>query len=468
MHDSEISRRWPGYGAVWRWHFYAGLFCIPFILWLATTGSFYLFRPQVEALIDRPYSNVATSGPRASATAQVEAAVRAVPGSVLHRYQLPDTDRQAVQVIVGSGRRETRVYVHPQTLAILKTVDEDSRLMPLVSRLHGELLIGDKGSYIVELAASWAIVMIVSGLFLWWPRETGLAGVVYPRLGAEGRRFWRDLHAVTGLWVSLFALAFLISGLPWAKSWGSYLKAARSVGAVATVPQDWPVSHSEELKGRAASDSATRAMLGEHAEHLGMTMEHPVLSYAPIDRLVASVRPLRLAGPVLIAPPTGAGAPWTAQSDTADRPLRTNLTLDGATGHILSREDFGGRPIIDRIVNYGVAAHEGQLFGLAKQLLNLAVALGLMTLAISGAVMWWRRKPDDALGAPPIRAWSPLAIGFIGLLVLLGVLLPMFGASMILVLLVERLVLRRLAGPSRWLGLSPVRAIPLAGRNALR
>src|SRR5258705_8453492 len=93
MHDSETSRRWPGYGAVWRWHFYAGLFCIPFILWLATTGSFYLFRPQIEALIDRPYSNVATGGSHASATAQVEAAVRAVPGSVLDRYQLPDTDR---------------------------------------------------------------------------------------------------------------------------------------------------------------------------------------------------------------------------------------------------------------------------------------------------------------------------------------------------------------------------------------
>jgi uncharacterized iron-regulated membrane protein len=463
MHDSETSRRWPGYGAVWRWHFYAGLFCIPFILWLAITGSFYLFRPQIEALIDRPYSNVATGGPQASATAQVAAAVRAVPGSVLHRYQLPDTDEQAVQIIVGRDMRETRVYVHPQTVAVLKTVDEDSRLMPLVSRLHGELLIGDKGSFIVELAASWAIVMIVSGLFLWWPRGTGLAGIVYPRLGADGRRFWRDVHAVTGLWVSLFALAFLLSGLPWAKSWGSYLKAARSVAAVATIPQDWPVSHSEELKGRAATDGGTRAMLGEHAEHMGMTMEHPVLSYAPIDRLVASVRPLGLAGPVLIAPPTGAGALWTAKSDAADRPLRTNLTLDGATGYILSRQDFRGRPIIDRIVGYGVAAHEGQLFGVANQLLNLALAHGLTTLAVSGAVMWWRRKPEDALGAPPVRSWPPLAIGFIGLLVLLGVLLPMLGVSMIVVLLVERLVLRHLPGPGRWLGLSPAPAVPSPG-----
>src|SRR3546814_7927493 len=31
--------RW--YNAVWRWHFYAGLFCIPFVIWLALTGTIY-------------------------------------------------------------------------------------------------------------------------------------------------------------------------------------------------------------------------------------------------------------------------------------------------------------------------------------------------------------------------------------------------------------------------------------------
>jgi uncharacterized iron-regulated membrane protein len=105
------------------------------------------------------------------------------------------------------------------------------------------------------------------------------------------------------------------------------------------------------------------------------------------------------------------------------------------------------------MVGYGIAAHEGQLFGLANQLLNLFVTVGLVTLAISGAVMWWRRKPEEVLGAPPARHWPPLAIGFVALLVALGFLLPMLGASMIAVLLIERLLLRRIPAASRWLGL---------------
>ncbi|WP_066718708.1 PepSY-associated TM helix domain-containing protein [Sphingomonas pituitosa] len=455
-------RRWPGTATVWRWHFYAGLFCIPFVLWLAVTGSIYLFRPQVEALIDAPYANLPVTGPRASAADQAAAAVRAVPGSVLHRYQLPATDREAVQIIVGKGAQETRVYVHPQTLAVLKTVDEDQRLMRVIFRLHGELLAGTIGSYLVELAASWTIVMLLSGLFLWWPRHGGLGGVVYPRLTGGGRRFWRDLHAVTGFWVSAFALFLLVSGLPWAKSWGSYLKAVRGVVEGHPVQQDWTTGRAEELRRRTAADAGTRAMMGEHAEHHGMAMAHPAVSYVPLDRLIATLGPLRLATPVLVAPPTGPGQPWTAKSDAANRPLRTDLTLDGDTGRLLSRKDFAHRRLVDRLVGYGVAIHEGQAFGWLNQLLNLLTALGLILLAVSSVVLWWRRRPEGVLGAPRASMPQPAALAFFALVIALGLFLPLMGISLLLVLAAERLVLVRLPAARRWLGLrdraAPARA----------
>ena len=447
------ARAWPGYAAIWRWHFYAGLFCIPFVLWLSITGSIYLFRPQIEAVIDRPYTHLPMTGARASAAAQAGAAVRAVPGSVLHRYQLPDRPDDAVQVIVGASTTETRVYVHPQTLAILKTVDEDSRLMRIISRLHGELLIGTLGSYLVELAASWAIVMIVSGLFLWWPRGRGLGGVLYPRLRSGGRRFWRDLHGVTGFWVSFLALFLLFSGLPWAKSWGSYLKAVRTVAEGQVVKQDWATGQADTMRARAAADAGTRAMADDHAEHGGMVMAHPVISYAPLDRLVATVRPLDLAAPVLIAPPAGAGQPWTAKSDAANRPLRTDLTLDGATGALLTRKDFAQRRLIDRIVGYGVAAHEGQLFGWANQLLGLVTAIGLTLLSLSSVVLWWRRRPDGRLGAPQARIRPAVSFAFVALLVAFGIVLPLLGISMLAVWLVEHVLLRNRMAARRWLGL---------------
>ena len=437
------------YRTVWRWHFYAGLLCIPFVLWLSLTGGVYLFRPQVEALIDRSYAQVAAdAGPRRSPAAIAAAAVAAVPGATLHRYQLPDTPTQAVQVIIGRGPVETRVYVHPASLAVLKTVGEQDRLMRVVFRLHGELLAGNPGSYLVELAASWTIVMILTGLFLWWPRGYGPAGVLWPRLRSGGRRFWHDLHGVTGFWVSGMALALLVSGLPWAKSWGSYLAAVRTVAEGGATVQDWPSG-----AARSAPAIGTRAMADAHLEHGGMAMPHPAVPLGALDRLVPTLAAQRLAAPVLVSPPTGAGQPWTAKSDAADRPLRSDLTLDGASGRVLTRIDFPQRRLVDRLVGYGVALHEGQLFGWANQLVNLLTAAGLILLTVSSVVLWWRRRPAGMLGAPPSPRGARASLAIIALVVALGLLLPLFGASLLLVLLAERAVLRRWTAAARWLGL---------------
>jgi uncharacterized iron-regulated membrane protein len=96
---------------VWRWHFYAGLFCIPFVLWLATTGTIFLFKPQIERFLDRPYDHLSIAS-RAAANAQVQAALAAVPGSTLDSYELPHTSTSAAQILVDKGTQQFRVYIH--------------------------------------------------------------------------------------------------------------------------------------------------------------------------------------------------------------------------------------------------------------------------------------------------------------------------------------------------------------------
>lgn len=441
-------RRWPAHHIVWRWHFYAGLFCIPFIVLLAVTGGIYLFKPQVESALDAPYERLVLTGQAAPAHQQVQAALQAVPGATLQAYELPANSQSAVRVLVKQAQVVTRVYVHPQTLQILKVVREDDKLMRVVHRLHGNLLLGQRGSYLVELAASWAIVMVITGLYLWWPKAgQGLAGVVYPRFGKSSRVFWRDLHGVIGFWISFFTLLLLVSGLPWTKSWGGMLKEIRQTSPVSVKAQDWTIG------GVAA---------GEHAGHEGHHMQShaqlPTQDYRLLDQLVNTVKPLHLAPPVLITPPSQKSADWTARSDAQNRPLRVNLSFD-ASGNIKSRQNFADRPLLDRIIGVGVAIHEGQLFGWLNQLLGAITALGLMTLSLSAMVLWWKRRwaqasSQPSLGAPPHgKAPAPYAWAMITLILALGVVLPFFGLSLLLVLLVERWVMPFFPATSTYLGL---------------
>lgn len=285
------------------------------------------------------------------------AGVAAVPGSNLHYYELPRTASSATRVIVGKGEEEYRVYIQPQTLQVLKVISEDKRPMRIVWRTDGRGL----GSRVVELAASWAIVMILTGLYLWWPRQSErLAGLLDIRLRQGKRMFWRDLHAVTGVWVSAFALFLLLTGLPWAKSWGGYLKVLRSAGGHRLVRQDWTTGRSSEIDNRLAMDASSMAgMSMDHSEHMAHSMVGPISphGYEPLDRLVPAVASLHMAYPVLIMPPMGASKAWTAKSDAQNRPLRDTVTLDPKTAAVLKREDFSQRPFLDRAVGAGGAAH---------------------------------------------------------------------------------------------------------------
>jgi len=340
---------------VWRWHFYAGIFCIPLVIWLACTGSIYLFKPQIERFLDRPYDHLHLSELRSTPEEIAKAAVAAVPDSSLHYYELPPGSDAAVRVVVGVGNQEYRVYVNPETRAILHVVNEDKRPMRVLFYLHGELFAGTAGSYLVELAASWAIVLLLTGLYLWWPRQTqGLAGVLWFRTGKGQRIFWRDVHSVTGVWVSAFALFLILTGLPWAKGWGGYFRKVRQVAGTSVTRQDWTTSRASELAGRVSMNRNSLNTMDdmpgmEHSGHISHMMHYMTApdAYVPFNRLIPIAGTLHLAAPVEIMPAMRPGGTWTIRSDSQNRTLRDVLQADPQTGRLVSRQNFSQRLLLD-------------------------------------------------------------------------------------------------------------------------
>jgi len=414
------------YRGLWRWHFHAGMLCIPFVVILALTGAIYVFKPQIDAFADRAVDSLPVTGHRASGEQQIAAAIASLPGSRLFVYEVPREPDDAVRVHLyaadGTGRI---VYVHPETLAILKTVSHTARLTEIVRMIHSDLLAGRTGALLLELAASWAIVMLITGLYLWWPRESrGLAGAAYPRVNRGARVFWRDLHAVTGVWISALALFLLITALPWTTVAGSGIQQLRAW--LAPAPREWSVGG--------------RTMPDEHAAHRAAAAATALATPLTIDQVIARIAPYRLEPPVRIYLPDARTPHWRVRSETQNRPKVRELALDRVTGELLDDQRFADKSALDRAVNIGIAAHEGQLFGLPNQLLGFGTAIGLLTLCISGVVMWWRRRPGGTLGIPAprvaeFRIGLPLEVAIVAL----GLLVPMLGVSLLFLWIVDRL-----------------------------
>jgi uncharacterized iron-regulated membrane protein len=120
----------------------------------------------------------------------------------------------------------------------------------------------------------------------------------------------------------------------------------------------------------------------------------------------------------------------------------------------VKREPFSQQPLLDRIVDTGVAMHEGQLFGLANQLLGLATAMGLVTLSCSAIVLWWRRRQIGVLGAPIPLGKPRWTFALVAAIVALAIYLPAMAVSLTTVILLEKFLFSRIPSVSRWLGLS--------------
>ena len=137
------------YRAVWRWHLLAGIFVAPFAIFLAITGSIYLWKPQYEAWKYRALFNVAPVGAPLTAEQQYNAAKSAHPDWTSVQYLPPRDSGKSAEIQMraptasrSTASRSTSIFVDPYTGKILGEISDDTRLMRIVHDLHGTLLAG--------------------------------------------------------------------------------------------------------------------------------------------------------------------------------------------------------------------------------------------------------------------------------------------------------------------------------------
>lgn len=449
---------------VWRWHFFAGLMVIPFAIILAVTGSIYLFKPQFDAAVEARINARAAplAGETLPADALLSAGLAAYPGASLGKYYIPSRpDDPTVELDLKGEAGPRTLWIDRSTGDVLHSVATPDRFMNLVKRIHGTLLGGDRGSLVVEIMASWMIILIITGIYLWWPRNMPFWRVFLPRFG-EGpgkRETWRKVHGMGGAWIGGVILVILFFGLPWTQVWGDGFNKVKTLAGLKAPGQEWFVTlesgppntdHSMHAGMNHGTGSELwdqgkgAAEVGVQSAGAGSTGLNP-LSLEEVLRIAA---PERYASPVEVQPPRGENGVWTVRSMAPSRPDRITVHHDRWTGAEIMRIEFTDHNPVDRFMALGVAFHEGALFGWLNQVVGVIAALGVILLSATGGIMWWRRRPKGRLGTPPMPGDKRLALGVVTLIIVLGVFLPMAGLTLLAALTIELLIsaVRRLGG----------------------
>ncbi|MNH55741.1 PepSY-associated TM helix [compost metagenome] len=445
------------YRTIWRWHFYAGLVTAPFMLILAVTGAIYLFNDEITDAF-YPQQRFVAVAPDLPVSRLIGAALADYPGGSATRIDMPvEPGRSAVVFVTPAKGDPERVYVDPGTAQVLGRFIYTRTLVGFADVFHGSLMLGDRGDAVVELMACWGLILVVTGLYLWWPRNgRGLIGVVLPRFPARGRMFWRDLHAVTGVWTALLIAFLILTGLPWATVWGGLLKQGtdalgigypanhRLHGATPATPSAAPPRTMIQTMGEApwTLEDKPVPVSDPHAEHrgggAGMTMaaaSHGI----DVDGAVAALHRSGMTSAYRLSLPKGPDGVYTAYTYPARPEGQRTLHVDQYSGRILGDVKYADYGWAAKGVELGVQLHMGNYFGSANQILMLIACMGVILLSITGPIMWWKRRPKGRLGAP--RELAPLKMRTMALITLgLGLIFPLAGASLALLLILDKSV----------------------------
>lgn len=515
---SEADRRSRFWRTVWRVHFYAGMLVIPFLVTLAVTGTLILYEDPLNDVADGElrFVDAGGTGDLLPLDDQVDAAQEAYPGLEVGGVTPPaGPDRSTmVSLAVGDdGARE--VYVDPYTGDVLGSKMYHDDLPGLARRIHGNLLFGwsvpmptlaglmgdgpltapvEVGDLMLELMASWGLVLVASGLYLWWPRKREAGKSLFrPRLSKRGRARWRDLHAIPGAVLSLVVVLLILTGLPWSGFWGgNWDHLVNSVGSGKGGPEAAPASSPVEsgdldrfgnpvawaARATPVPASAAGAGDGSHQQHRGHEAGHrergaagepagdPHAGHEGHDGAAAAplslddvARAARQEDMVLgysIAMPVDRGS--SHGSYTITNPFTTTGTertiyLDEFTGETIAERSYADYGVLAKATAWGIDVHMGTQYGLVNRIVMTVVCLGVVWSAISGLVMWWKRRPHGKAGLPRRPPDARLQRGMIVIAVVMGVLFPLVGASMVAVVLLDRYVIRRIPRLRRAFGM---------------
>lgn len=443
------------YRAVWRWHFYAGLLVLVPLCLLALTGGLYLFKPEIEAALYRDLAFVPAREGAVQPSAWAAAAEAGSRGRVVS-LRAPGGADEAVQLTVRGAEGDQTVFVDPHDGRRLGEIEGEG-VMGVVKRLHSLELFGRPFNILVEIVAGWAVILVATGVFLWWPRPRD-AAVAVPRAGDVRRRpFWRDIHAVTGLYVGGVVAFLAVTGMPWSAVWGDVFLAQMRASGLGRPPppsmeQTWrPVSEADapDGVGWTLEGVTLEAVEPEHHGHGHEPVSPPVASEA-LDRVVRVATDHSMAAPYVVSLPSGEGQAFTVSRETMKAEEARTLYVE-ASGRVLADygwSDFGAGA---QAFEWGIAVHQGLQYGWANRILMLLGCIGVWVLAVSGAVMWWRRRPKGSLGAPLAPPGPRARTAVLGIVLPLAVLYPLTGLSLLAAIGIERawIWIRRRGLPTR-------------------
>jgi len=344
---------------VFNLHLYLALTAAAFVILMGLTGSIMAFEPEIDRLLHRKLVDV-TPGAHALSFSEIASVVaNSFPGERIEAYSPSTSPELSCRVEVD---KSGVVYLNPYTGQVLGVGRNQPEFLDYVHQLHirlGWRRESDPGKKIMSWTGVAMLVLLLSGLFLWWPQKR-----ITVHRGTEGRRFWFDLHNAVGIFSLLFLLTLTVTGIMIGFEGTTRPLVYKLTGSKPSqMPRSFPPAPpgAKPISADQALDAARNALPG--------------------------------ATPFAVILPQAKGAYRILLRYPEDRTPggRSRAIVDQYSGHVLFAEGSRTAPAGARLVNANRAIHTGDILGIPSKIVMSVASLLVVLQASSGLVMWWKR-----------------------------------------------------------------------------
>ncbi|WP_028391092.1 PepSY-associated TM helix domain-containing protein [Bacillus cihuensis] len=433
------------YNRFWRWHFYAALFITPLLITLTLSGIGYLFYTNVENnAYEHLFFGKSDKTEQLTIDEGIEEAVEQYNGYSVSKVIGLDDPYNTRLTMTNKDGDQKYVFLddHYQIIGDQNAKYTFSNVM---RAMHSSLFVGGTVvNYLVELAACWAIFLLFSGIYM-----TFKGNALKKKQKQTKRQKNRKWHALVGTIITIPMIVIIFTGLPWSAFMGNFIYSAAqehpSIG-IPLLKQEPPTSDMSEIPWATRKNEAPTSS-HSHAHHEEMSATSNSSNMVSVQQLMNEIEIEHISKPYSIIYPMNEDGVFKVSkgSNTGVTGLDVSpydeitTYFDQYSGKLISKVGYNEYGILAKWFTWGIPLHEGHLFGWANKLLNLTVCLSFLFVIFWGFKTWLSRKKNNSLSAPP-KISSGISISFIVCMVISGLIMPLFGISLILVILIESII----------------------------
>lgn len=198
--------------AIRKLHLWLGLALALYLCLIGISGAALVWGDELDSALNPRLLRVLPQGERASLARVLASWKQRFPDEPLRNLRLSDPhDAGAVySAFAGSGEKSRTVYLDPYRANIL---GERVGVVKWISDLHFRLLLGDLGGKLNGWGALATMLILASGLWMWWPRTLRQLRLRTTwRKGRGWNVFARESHLAIGFWSSALLLIVALTG----------------------------------------------------------------------------------------------------------------------------------------------------------------------------------------------------------------------------------------------------------------